>query len=39
MVELYNDQLIDLYESSHKNSAKLDIKKDKKGKCKTLFRA
>ena len=30
MVELYNDQLLDLFDKSH--SAKLDIKKDKKGK-------
>jgi len=29
MVELYNDQLLDLFDSSH--SAKLDVKKDKKG--------
>lgn len=29
MVELYNDQLLDLFDKSH--SAKLDIKKDKKG--------
>ena len=29
MVELYNDQLLDLFDKSH--AAKLDIKKDKKG--------
>ena len=29
MVELYNDQLLDLFDTSH--SSKLDIKKDKKG--------
>ena len=30
MVELYNDQLLDLFDKAH--TSKLDIKKDKKGK-------
>ena len=36
MVELYNDQLLDLFDKSH--SAKLDIKKDKKGLVLHLLR-
>ncbi|EDO37229.1 predicted protein, partial [Nematostella vectensis] len=31
MMELYNDKLIDLLTTSHQDSARLDIKKDKKG--------
>ncbi|KAJ8029772.1 Kinesin-like protein KIN-14I [Holothuria leucospilota] len=31
MCELYNDKLIDLYSKDHKDDARLDIKKDKKG--------
>ena len=30
MVELYNDQLLDLFDGKH--STKLDVKKDKKGR-------
>ena len=36
MVELYNDQLLDLFDKSH--STKLDIKKDKKGLVLHLLR-
>lgn len=30
MLELYNDRLLDLFNTDHKSTAKLDIKKDKK---------